>query len=127
MLEIERRQREYSRLIQARCGIVRDVTIGELSDVQFFFGLAQSLGLLSLTTDRDALARQHADIARISWNRNDDPRWRYQVDLDREEEEVWRVVSAAEPQLRSWVEGRYPGAAAGPGRDSAKTRHAMRT
>jgi hypothetical protein len=106
-LEIERRQREYSRLVRARGGIVCDVTAVELNDFQCFFQLAQNLGLLSLTANRDRLVSQHASIARISWNKNDAPQCHYQVDLDREEEEVWRLASAAEPQLRSWVEGRY--------------------
>jgi len=108
-LEIERRQREYSRLVRVRGGIVCDVTAVELNDFECFFQLVQTLGLLTLTADRNGLDCQHASIARFSRNRNGAPQRHYRVDLDREEEEVWRVVSAAEPQLRFWVERRYRG------------------
>jgi hypothetical protein len=107
VLEIERRQREYSRLVRARGGIVCDVTAEELHDVGCFVKLARTLGLLNPSTNQEILSCQHAAISRISWNKNEAPLWHYQGDLCSEEEEVWRAVSEADPQLRSWVEARY--------------------
>jgi hypothetical protein len=107
VLEIERRQWQYSQLVRDRHGIVCDVTAEELNGFHCFFELARSLGLIDLTADRDALAREHAAVASICWNKNDGPLWDDRVDFDREEEEVWQLVSASEPQLRSWVEQRY--------------------
>ena len=109
-LEIERRQRQYSRLVQARGGIVCDVSAMELHDFRRFVNLAQTLRLLSLTTNcEEALACRHAAVSRVSWNQNDVPLWNHEVDLDREEEEVWRAVSVADAHLRPWVEERYHG------------------
>jgi hypothetical protein len=105
-LEIERRQREYSRLIPARGGIVCDVTAIELNDLECFLELARTLGLPSPPASRD-VARKHDAIARFSWNRNEGPLWHCKVDPDREEEEVWRAVSRTDPTLRGWVEERY--------------------
>ena len=106
-LEIERRQREYSRLVRSCGGIVCDVTAMELHDFRCFVELAQTLCLLGPAANQEALACHHAAICRIGWNKNDGPLWHYEGDLDREEEEVWRAVSLADPQLRSWVEERY--------------------
>ena len=108
-LEIERRQREYSRLVRSCGGIVCDVSAMELHDFPRFVELAQTLRLLGPPANQEALICQHAAICRIGWNKNDGPLWHYEGNLDREEEEVWGAVSLADPQLRSWVEKRYHG------------------
>jgi hypothetical protein len=116
VLEIERRQRDYSRLVRARGGIVCDVSAEELRDLGCFVNLAQNLRLVGPLTNQEALACQHAAISRVSWNKNEGPLWHYRGDLDSEEEEVWTAVSDADPQLRAWVEARYHRTLNTPGR-----------
>jgi hypothetical protein len=107
-LEIERRQRDYSRLIQGVGGTVCDVTAAELGETRRFIEFAKTLRLLSPSAAAsDVLLRQHVTIAGTSWNINEPPLRSYQGDIDAEEEEVWRAISATDPQLRSWVERRY--------------------
>jgi len=108
-LEIERRQREYSRLMQAAGGVVCDMTATELDDPQHFVELAKAQRLLSPAVDLDALLREHAAIAKLSWNKNERPGRSFKRDFDihAEEEAIWQAVSPSEPQLRSWVEQRY--------------------
>jgi hypothetical protein len=106
-LEIERRQRCYSRLIQGRGGAVSDITAVELSDFGRFTEVARNLRLLGQDFDREEIRRRHAEIVQVAWNRNSGSLWNFKGDLDREEDEVWRAVSETEPDLRSWVRGRY--------------------
>jgi hypothetical protein len=107
-IEIERRQREYSRLVQAAGGVVFDTTATELDNPQRFIELAKAVQLLSPAADFDLLFRAHAAIAGLRWNKNPAPvrSFRRDFDIDAEEEAVWRVVSETDPQLRSWVEQR---------------------
>jgi len=106
-LEIERRQRYYSRLVQGRGGAVSDITAGELSDFSRFTEVAQNLRLLGQGFDCEAIARRHAEIVQVAWNRNSGSLWNYRGDLDHDEDEVWRAISETEPDLRSWVRRRY--------------------
>jgi O-antigen/teichoic acid export membrane protein len=106
-LEIERRQRHYSHMIQGHGGAVSDVTATELSDFGRFIQVARNLRLLGQDFDCDAIGRRHAEIVQVMWNRNSGSLWNYKGDLDRDEEEVWRAVSEPEPDLRSWVRRRY--------------------
>jgi hypothetical protein len=105
-LEIERRQRDYARLVADLGGAVCDVTAQELTDVGVFFELAQTLGLLAGTVDRDKLAAEHAAISARGHNRT-----RRQVsvdgDIDAQEQEVYDAISAVDPGLRSWIEAVY--------------------
>jgi O-antigen/teichoic acid export membrane protein len=105
-LEVERRQRLYSQLVLARGGVVCDVSAVELNNFRCFMEVATDLHLIGDGLDWEAIASQHAAVSRVCWNKNDGAVWRYQADLDREEETVWEAVSQVEPELRSWVEGR---------------------
>jgi len=108
VLEIERRQREYSQLVRDRGGVVSDVFASELRSFTCFLELGRAMGLITPTADSGALAHHHAAVASISWNANNAPLWPGNgINLDREEEEVWQLVSASDPQLRSSVEARY--------------------
>lgn len=106
-LEIERRQRYYAHIIRGRGGAVSDVTAAELSDFNRFAEVARNLRLLGQGYDCESIARRHAEIVQIAWNRNSGSLWSFKGDLDREEDEVWRAVSETEPDLHSWVQRRY--------------------
>ena len=105
-LEIERRQREYTRLARRRGCAVHEVMMDDLGDSECFLRLAKALHLLNPADDCIALTRRHAAVARVVVNRNrlcmPTP-----ADLDEQEEAVWEAVSAADPTLRSSIEVRY--------------------
>jgi hypothetical protein len=109
-LEIEHRQREYSRLVQAAGGSVCDVAAVDLRDPRRFVETAITLGLLSPGVDCDIFLAQHAANCAITWNQSSAPLRKYRGDLDaEEEEEVWQAIWVTDPQLRSSVELRYRG------------------
>jgi hypothetical protein len=108
-LEIERRQREYSRLVQAAGGSVCDVAAVDLRDPRRFVEAARTLGLISLGVDCDVFLPQHAANCTITWNQNFAPLRKYRGDLDAEEEEVWQAIWTTDPQLRLSIELRYRG------------------
>ncbi len=109
-IEIERRQRDYSQLVLSAGGTVCDVTATELDEYHRFVDLAKTLRVLDPAVDLDVLRREHSALAAISWNGDAAPisrRYRPNIDLYTQEEEVWRAVTPADPQLRTWVEQRY--------------------
>jgi hypothetical protein len=106
-LEIERRQREYARIVNSLGGVVRETVAVDLAEFDKFAELSEDLGLLASWADLAVLKLRHAEKSAVRWNRNEGPLWRYAGSIDREEEEVWRKVSQSDPELRSLVEGRY--------------------
>lgn len=103
-LEIERRQRAYRAAIEAAGGAWVDVTAEELGDGERFLGLAAALGLLDAGGDRAVLRAGHARVAAVTHNPN--PESLAVADPAGEEETVWAAVG--DPDLRRWVESRYP-------------------
>jgi hypothetical protein len=105
-LEIERRQRDYARLLAARGLTCVDVTAEELHDGERFLHMAAALGLVDETTDRAALRRAHAELSVITHNPNRRPA-PLPADLDAEEEAVWEAVAPHAGELRALVRARY--------------------
>jgi hypothetical protein len=103
-LEIERRQRAYRGPVAAAGGAWVDVTAEELHDAGRFIALAEALSLLDADTDREALRAAHGRIAATTHNPN--PAAIAVADPAAAEEAVWAAIDA--PDLRAWVESRYP-------------------
>jgi hypothetical protein len=82
------------------------VSAVELNNFGRFMEVARTLRLIDDELNWEAFASQHATISEVCWNRNDGAVSRYWADLDLEGEAVCEAVSQAEPELRSWVEGR---------------------
>jgi len=103
-LEIERRQHRYGDYMQQLGRKVCDVTANELHAPDEFLRMAKIFSLA--IPDRDALLRQHREIASTDYNKT--PEVREQTfDLDAAEQEVWEGVSYYEPLLHQRVTDRY--------------------
>jgi hypothetical protein len=103
-LEIERRQRNYAALAEARGARVVDVTADELHDGARFIEVIIGLGLLAAGADASSALARHAEISGTKHKPNAGPSASVRFE---EEARVWDAVAPAAPWLPEAVERRY--------------------